>query len=98
MPCPKCKKGNLTIKYSRKIRRYFAACDTYPECDATYSLPPNALIKTTEKVNEDGLPILMALRKGKRPWLFPFDVNWKEHQEKEKAQTLAIKEKRESKV
>jgi len=96
MPCPKCKKGNLTIKYSRKIRRYFAACDSYPECDATYSLPPNSLIKTTDKVNEDGMPILMAIRKGKRPWLFPFDVNWKQHQEQEKQQAQAIKDKRES--
>jgi len=84
MQCPVCKLGQLTIKYSKKTKRYFVACDRYPECTATYSLPPNSLIKKTEKINEEGLPILMAIRKGKRPWEFPFDPNWKEKQDKEK--------------
>ncbi len=80
MPCPRCKKGNLVIKYSKKTNRYFAACDTYPECTETFSLPPNALIKTTGKTSDSGLPILVALRKGKRPWEFPFNPNWKNEQ------------------
>jgi len=84
MQCPVCKLGSSTIKYSKKTKRYFVACDRYPECTATYSLPPNALIKKTEKVNEEGLPILMAIRKGKRPWEFPFDPNWREKQDKKK--------------
>jgi len=82
MQCPVCKKGNLAIRYSKKIRRYFVACDSYPDCTSTYSLPPNSLIKKTDKVNEEGLPILMAIRKGKRPWEFPFDPHWKENQKK----------------
>ncbi len=80
MDCPVCKKGTLCIKYSKKTRRSFVACDQYPECTATYSLPPNAVIKKTDKVNDEGLPILMALRKGKRPWEFPFDPHWKTKQ------------------
>tara|TARA_Y100000310_G_scaffold344244_1_gene455942 strand:+ start:3933 stop:6185 length:2253 start_codon:yes stop_codon:yes gene_type:complete len=83
MPCPACKKGNLVIKYSKKTRRFFAACNKYPDCTETHSLPPNALIKTTGKVNEEGLPILIAIKKGKRPWEFPFDVNWREKQNQE---------------
>ena len=84
MQCQVCKQGNLTIKYSKKTNKYFVACDRYPECKATYNLPPNALIKKTEKVNEEGLPILIAIRKGKRPWEFTFDPFWKEKQDKEK--------------
>jgi len=80
MPCPKCKKGSLVIKYSKKTKRYFAACDRYPDCHETHSLPPDALIKTTGKTNEEGLPILISLKKGKRPWEFPFNVNWREEQ------------------
>jgi len=31
----------------------------------------------TEKKSERNLPILQALRKGKRPWEFEFNPNWK---------------------
>jgi DNA topoisomerase-1 len=72
--CPVCKKGNLTIKYSKKTRRYFVACDAYPDCKTTYSLPPNGLIKRTNKVcDKCGFPILLKLTKGKRPWEFCFN-------------------------
>jgi len=77
MPCPVCKQGNIVIKFSKKIGRYFAACDRYPECKTTYSLPPNSLIKKTDKVSASGLPILIAIRKGKRPWEFEFNPNYK---------------------
>ncbi|MBS3086557.1 DNA topoisomerase I [Candidatus Pacearchaeota archaeon] len=72
--CPLCKKGNLQILYSKKTRRYFVACNKYPECKNTYSLPPNGSIKKTGKVCEScGWPILMRLNKGKRPWEFCFN-------------------------
>ena len=77
MPCPKCNQGNLQIRYSKKTRHYFVGCSNYPNCTAVHSLPPNALIKTTDKKSDRNLPILQALRKGKRPWEFEFDPNWK---------------------
>ena len=80
MSCPICKKGNLMIKYSKKTKRNFVACSAYPDCTATYSLPPNSLIKKTDKTSPEGLPILVAIRKGKRPWEFPFDPDWKDKQ------------------
>jgi len=80
MVCPVCKKGELRIIYSKKTRKQFVACSAYPECKTTYSLPPNALIKNTGKKSESGLPLLMAIRKGKRPWEFPFNPNWREEQ------------------
>ncbi len=73
--CPVCKKGTLSIMYSRKTRRSFVACNAYPECKTTYSLPPNGLIKKTGKICEScGFPMLMRLSKGKRPWEFCFNT------------------------
>lgn len=74
MPCKTCNKGNLRIMYSKKTRRFFVACSGYPDCKQTYSLPPNALIKKSEKICEaDNFPKLLAIRKAKRPWEFCFN-------------------------
>jgi len=81
--CPKCQKGMLTIMYSKKTRRYFVACDKYPDCKNTYSLPPNGTIKKTGKICEDcGFPILMRLSKGKRPWEFCFNSECPKNKER----------------
>lgn len=72
--CPKCRQGNLTIMYSKKNGRYFVACNKYPDCKNTYSLPPNGIIKKTDKLCEEcGFPMLMRISKGKRPWIFCFN-------------------------
>ena len=83
MLCPKCKKGHLAITYSKKNRRFFIACDAYPDCKNTFSLPPNGIIKKTDKVCEEcGYPMLMRLAKGKKPWIFcwnpacPTNAEW----------------------
>ncbi len=74
MLCPKCKEGNLAITYSKKTKRYFIACNAYPNCKNTYTLPPNGLIKKTDKLCEAcGFPMLMRLTKGKKPWTFCFN-------------------------
>lgn len=72
--CPVCKKGHLQITYSRKTRRSFVACDAYPNCKNTYTLPPNSLIKKSKDVcDECGFPKLISIRRGKRPWIFCFN-------------------------
>ncbi len=72
--CPKCKTGDLRILYSKKIRKYFVACSGYPNCTQTFSLPPNSLIKKSEKNCEHCMyPKLFAIRKAKRPWEFCFN-------------------------
>lgn len=72
--CPKCKKGHLAITYSRKNRKFFVACDAYPECKTTYSLPPHGTIKKTDKTCEEcGFPMMMSIRRGKKPWFFCFN-------------------------
>ena len=74
IPCPTCKKGNIRIIYSKKTKRYFAACSAYPECKQTYNLPPNSLIKKAEKdCPECNFPKLLSIKKGKRPWEFCFN-------------------------
>ncbi|MFH1801626.1 MAG: DNA topoisomerase I [archaeon] len=74
MTCPLCKKGNLKITYSKKTRRNFIACDAYPDCKNTYSLPPNGVIKRAGKICEQcGFPMMMRLSKGKKPWIFCFN-------------------------
>ena len=88
--CPNCKIGDLRILYSKKTRRYFVACSKYPECKQTFSLPPNSLIKKSEKTCEScGFPKLLAIRKGKRPWEFCFnpecDINKRRREEYEKS-------------
>ncbi|MGA2130544.1 MAG: DNA topoisomerase I [Candidatus Pacearchaeota archaeon] len=73
-PCPVCQKGNLKITYSPKTKRSFIACDRYPECKNTYSLPPSTFIKKADKIcDKCGFPMLMSLKKGKRPWIFCFN-------------------------
>ncbi len=76
MSCPVCKKGRLTIKYSPKNRKYFIACNAYPNCKTTFSLPPYGMIKRLgdeKKCEKCGFPLLMSLQKGKRPWIFCFN-------------------------
>jgi DNA topoisomerase-1 len=81
--CPACKKGTLAITYSPKNRRYFIACDAYPKCKNTYTLPSNSLIKKANKPCEHcNFPKLLAIRKAKKPWEFCFNPNCKTNKER----------------
>jgi len=72
--CPLCKNGNLAITYSKKTKRHFVACNAYPNCKNTFSLPPNGTIKKTKQICEEcGFPKLMLLKAGRRPWIFCFN-------------------------
>ena len=81
--CPKCGEGNLRIMYNKASKRYFIACSAYPKCMNTYTLPPYGLMKpsiveidrekTNEKCPECGFPLMLAIKKGKRPWKFCFN-------------------------
>ncbi len=67
--CPECKKGFLVIRRS-KAGRQFLACDQYPKCTRTFSLPPYGLIKKTDDACVCGWPKMIAIRKGRMPWQF----------------------------
>ncbi|MBR9683871.1 DNA topoisomerase I [Candidatus Woesearchaeota archaeon] len=63
--CPKCK-GTLVMK--RGKYGMFIACDKYPDCDAIFKVPGNALIKNSEKICDVcNYPKILVIRKGKRP-------------------------------
>lgn len=64
-PCPQCD-GNIVIKKGKFGE--FAACDNYPECKATFSLPKGVMVKTTDKICETCKhPMLIIIRRAKRP-------------------------------
>ena len=74
--CPICKKGILTIKYSPKNKKYFVACNKYPDCKTTFSLPPFGMIKkleTNKTCDKCNFPLLICIRKSKKPWIFCFN-------------------------
>lgn len=81
--CPNCKKGQLRIMYGKKFSRYFISCNAYPECKTTFPLPPGGMIKPIR--DEEGnlemcpdchdFPLMLSLKKGKRPWKFCFNPN-----------------------
>lgn len=67
--CQKCKTGELHIR--RGKYGPFAACNKYPKCKTTFSLPSNALIKPAKKeCPECGSPMVIAIKRGKRPQEF----------------------------
>jgi DNA topoisomerase I len=65
--CPKCKKGKLKLRRGRF--GLFIACDRYKEgCKTTFSIPKGSLTKPTEeKCKVCKYPLILVIRKGKRP-------------------------------
>ncbi|MEK6835894.1 MAG: DNA topoisomerase I [Nanoarchaeota archaeon] len=68
--CHKCKIGDLRILYNRNSKSYFIACNKYPECKTTFSMPKYALPKPNDICKECNYPRLKMIRKGKRPYDF----------------------------
>jgi len=65
-PCKNCDEGTLMMKRSKFGR--FIACDKYPDCKSTYSLPKNGMIKSLKKECEQcGFPLISIINKGKKP-------------------------------
>jgi DNA topoisomerase-1 len=57
--CPVCKEGNLILMFSKKNKQRFIACDKYPECKATFSIPQIGKIIKIDKVCEKcGYPMI----------------------------------------
>ncbi|QQG39721.1 MAG: DNA topoisomerase I [Candidatus Aenigmatarchaeota archaeon] len=67
-PCQKCG-GELKIVTAKASRKRFVGCTGYPKCESGYPLPQYGLIKTGGvKCKTCGLPTVLIIRKGKRPW------------------------------
>ncbi len=90
--CPNCVPGNLRIIYSPKTGSRFIACNEYPNCKTTFSLPRNALVKPTKDVCKTcNYPVVLVIRKAKRPWNMcinpncPDKIEWMRQQEAKQA-------------
>ncbi|HPU91911.1 MAG TPA: DNA topoisomerase I, partial [Methanofastidiosum sp.] len=60
--CPICGEGELFIRKGRFGP--FIACQRYPDCDATFSLPSNCFVAPTgDKCKLCGFPVVTAIRK-----------------------------------
>lgn len=102
--CPVCHKGKLRIMFSKKTRRSFISCDAYPACKTTFSLPPNGMMKPAKKKDENGeeinelcvecnFPMIISLRRGKKPWKFCFNPKCKTNEEWAKKREQYMKDK-----
>jgi len=82
IPCPSCKKGEITIKYTPRFRSHFLACTAYPDCRQTFPLPSQSTITKTNKICEDcQWPMLLRIKQGKRPWVLCPNPNCPSKQE-----------------
>src|SRR3989338_6002368 len=92
--CPECKKNDLRIMYSRRFKSYFVACSGYPKCKTTFSLPNYALPKPTDKLCEEcKSPLVLMIRKGKRPYEYCINKQCPKKEELLKQQQKIIKKK-----
>lgn len=67
--CPVCKEGNLRIIINKKNKSKFIACNKYPECKTTFSIPQNfkSIKPTQEKCSSCNYPVIeITLQKSKQ--------------------------------
>ncbi len=64
--CPVCKEGELHIRRGKFGQ--FAACNKYPDCKTTFSLPKTGKIKPLEKIcDKCSYPMILILRAKRKP-------------------------------
>jgi DNA topoisomerase I len=84
MKCPECE-GSLEIRYTPRFKSYFIACNKYPDCKKSFSLPRGFLARRSDKVCDAcGMPEVVLIRKGSRPWQFCINPDCKKKEEYKK--------------
>ncbi len=73
--CPKC--GNeLRIIRSKKTKKRFVGCASYPDCKTTYSLPQfGDIIPINETCEVCGAPKIKIVSRKKRPWILCLNLD-----------------------
>ncbi|MFH1642853.1 MAG: DNA topoisomerase I [Nanoarchaeota archaeon] len=67
--CPNCKDGTLMMRKGKFGS--FAACNNYPDCKTTFSLPNNAIIKPSKNICKVcSMPMVLAIKSRKKPMEF----------------------------
>ena len=84
---PGCE-GNLLVRSSRKTKKRFIGCSSYPSCTKTFSLPQNGLIiSTKERCRHCGYPVVRIITKGRKPWDLCINMDCPKKNEKYKNYT-----------
>ncbi|MBI4447781.1 topoisomerase DNA-binding C4 zinc finger domain-containing protein, partial [Candidatus Woesearchaeota archaeon] len=84
--CEKCG-GNLRLIRSKKFGSWFAACSNYPNCKNTFSLPFGLPKPAGAVCKSCGSPLVLMIRKGKRPYSYcinkscPEKLEWQKKQQ-----------------
>ncbi len=74
--CPNCKNGVLMIRKGKYGS--FVACNKYPKCKTTFSLPNNAMINPSKNICKTcGMPMVVAIKSRKKPMEFCLNPNCK---------------------
>jgi DNA topoisomerase-1 len=78
--------GDMQIKYAPRFKSYFLACSNYPNCRSTHSLPRGFLAKSAngKRCEVCGAPIVILIKKGKRPWEYCINQNCPKKEEYKK--------------
>ncbi|MFH1592272.1 MAG: DNA topoisomerase I [Candidatus Woesearchaeota archaeon] len=64
--CPNCKDGLLNLRRGKFGQ--FCACDQYPNCKTTFSVPNKALVRATKKeCSHCQHPMISTIQSGRRP-------------------------------
>ena len=74
--CPTCEAGNLVMLRSRKTGKRFIGCTNYfkNKCKTSFPLPQTGIIKSTGRTCKAcGKPVVLVLKKMKRPWTLCID-------------------------
>ncbi len=67
--CNKCGEGEIIIRRAKVSKKRFAGCDNYPNCKNIYPLPQMGEVeRTNNPCPHCGAPVVILVRKGKRPW------------------------------
>jgi DNA topoisomerase-1 len=83
--CPVCGKGDLSIR--RGKYGSFVSCNKYPDCKTIFPLPGGALIKPAKKqCPECGFPMVLSIRRGKKPQELCFNPECPSRKETKKQQ------------
>lgn len=92
--CPNCKEGNLVIRKGRFGQ--FLACDRYPKCKTTQSLPKGLIKPTGKECKFCGKPVILVIREGKRPFEMCLTYNckskagWKKQESEKPKESQAV--------
>jgi ssDNA-binding Zn-finger/Zn-ribbon topoisomerase 1 len=67
--CPKCKKGELKMIYSKRTHKRFLACSAYPKCHNCWPLPQLGSLKFLDtKCESCNTRKIAIFKQGSRPW------------------------------